>query len=201
MKWSDPDFRWSIDVSTVPAIEPVTPEDLRAHCRIDGNDEESTLQSYIKAARLMVEEDTQRALITQTLQLKMDSFPSDVIELRRCPVLAVSSIAYTDTDAASQTLAASNYVVDIGSKPGRVTLAYGESWPLTYSQANAVTVTFTAGYGTTPTSVDERARQAIRLLAGHWAINREAVIVGTISKEIELSYWSVIEKLRWHGYR
>lgn len=201
MKWSDPCFRWSLAVSSQPSIEPVSADDLRLHSRIETNDEDSVLRGYIKAAREMVEADSQRALITQTLTLKMDRFPSDAIELRRCPVQSVSSITYIDTAGDSQTWSSANYVVNTHSEPGRITLAYGQTWPSTYSQENAVTATFIAGYGATELTVKEQARQAIRLLAGHWANNRETVMPGMSTKEIEYSYAALIDRLRWSGYR
>jgi hypothetical protein len=40
-------------------------------------------------------------------------------------------------------------VVDINEEPGRVYLAYGESWPSTQDIRNAVTIRFVAGYAIT----------------------------------------------------
>lgn len=185
-------------LTTAPTVEPVTVDQLRMHSRISFADEDSVLAAYIKAAREMVETDLMRALCTQTWTLKLDQFPCDLIELRRCPAVSVTSITYTDTAGASQTLAADQYVVDTNSEPGRITPAYGASWPSTYAQANVVTVVFTAGYGG-QADVPERAKQAIRMLAAHWAINREAI--GSVGDNVPLGYDSLIDRLRWGGYR
>lgn len=185
-------------LSVAPTAEPVSVDELRTHCRIDDNFEDSSLASYMTAAREMVEHESQRALCTQTWTLTLCEFPTDVIELRRAPVSSVSSIAYYDASNAIQTLSASYYVVDTSTEPARIVLAHGYNWPETYDRPNAVTITFVAGYGGAA-AVPGMAKQAIRLLAGHWAINRESV--GTVGDEIALSYGSLVDRLRWGGYR
>lgn len=193
------DMRYSAPVVTVqPTWEPVDVDSLRTHSRIDFPDEDDVLRDYLRAARRQVEVDTQRALCTQTLAIKMDGFPCDQIEMRVCPVQSVTSVVYLDGTGASQTLSSSVYVVDIYSEPATITLAYGQVWPMTYDQTNAVTVTFVAGYGSAA-QVEPMACQAIRMLAGHWAQNREAV--GASMSETPLGYSELIERLRWAGYR
>lgn len=44
------------------------------------------------------------------------------------------------------------------------------------------------------------ALHAIRLLVGSWINNREAVLTGTISKEIEFAYTALTEQLMWSRY-
>lgn len=179
--------------------EPVSVEGFKAHARIDYSEEDSLLAGYLKAARDMVERDSQRAMFTQTWTLKLDAFPCDQIELRVCPVQAVTSITYTDTSGASQTWGTSNYVVDVQSEPATITLASGAVWPTTLDQANVVTVTFTAGYAT-PTAVPPLACQLIRLLAGHWYRNRESVGPGSMGS-VPQTYDDGIQRLMWSGYR
>jgi uncharacterized phiE125 gp8 family phage protein len=190
---------WRLTRTVAPAIEPVSVPEARAHCSYDDTDQDDLIASLITTAREMVETDTQRALITQTWTLKLDGFPCDYIEGRLCPLGSVTGIAYTDSAGDAQTLATSVYLVS-NSEPWRITLKYGQSWPTTLAQADVVTVTFTAGYGGAA-DVPERAKQAIKLLVGHWFQNREAVIVGTITKDIELAYDSLIQRLMWSGYR
>jgi hypothetical protein len=48
--------------------------------------------------------------------------------------------------------------------------------------------------------VPDDAKQAMLLLASHWVENREAVLTGTISKEIELSYTALTDRLKWGNY-
>lgn len=191
------DTDWRLTRTAAPATEPVSVEELKQHLNYTDSDQDQLISSYITTAREMVETDTERALITQTWTLKIDGFPSDGIEGRLCPLGSVLSITYTDSAGDSQTLATSVYLVS-GSEPWRVSLKSGQVWPTTYDQKDVVTVTFTAGYGGAA-DVPERAKQAIRLLVGHWFQNREAV--GQVGDEIVLAYNSLIDRLRWSGYR
>jgi len=183
---------------TEPVIAVLTVEELKEHLRIDIADEDALIKGYIAAATKMVEEDAEVALMSQTWALYLDEFP-DVIELQRLPVSGVTSIAYLDSSGVSQTQSASTYRVDAAGSPGRVTKAYGQAWPTTYPVSNAITVTFTAG-ASTRDAVPEIAKQAIRLLVGHWYRSREAVVsTGAQPIEVPLAYGACINRLRWSG--
>ncbi len=99
-------------------------------------------------------------------------------------------ISYVDGNGATQTLSSALYQVDARSEPGRIVPAYGQSWPSTREQLNAVTITYRAGY-TDADAVPKRIKQAIGLLAAHWYENREAV--GTVGPEIEFSVCSLLQ--------
>ncbi len=200
MRWRD--LQLGADMSLRRTIAPtqviMDAAELRAHSRIDITDEDDLLDSYIAAATEMLETDIQRALLTQTWRLSLDRFPSDVIELRVCPVIAVSSVTYLDGAGDTQTLATSVYTADTANEPGRITLKYGQTWPTTYLQANAVTVTFTAGYSSV-LAVPELAKQAVRMLVGHWFNNRETVQDKGMTTPY--GYGAIVDRLRWAGYR
>lgn len=160
-------------VTTAPALEPITDSEAKAHCRIEESAEDTLVSVWVKAARMEAEELLGRSLITQTRKQYLDWFPC-AIELLYGPVLTVTSIAYVDTAGDSQALAGSVYQLSTTSEPACIVEAYGQSWPVTRDQLDAVTVTYTAGYGATAASVPEPIRQAIRILVGHHAENREA---------------------------
>lgn len=185
-----------ITVSVAPASEPVTTAELKTHLRVDGSDEDTDIELLGVAARELVETDTERALMPQTLILRLDAFP-DYIELRRCPLRTVTSIQYYDSAGTLTTLAADQYRTDLSSEPGRIAPAWGVAWPTTRPMSNAVIVTFTAGYDD-ESEVPAAAKHAIKLLVGHWYRNREAI--GSVGQEIELSYGALIQRLRWGGY-
>lgn len=85
--------------------------------------------------------------------------------LPKPPLVTVDSLKYIDTDGVQQTLAADQYIVDSTSEPGRVTPAYGLTWPATRDQINAVELTFTCGYGT-DASVPEGIKRWMLLRIG-----------------------------------
>ncbi|KKK75959.1 hypothetical protein LCGC14_2868480, partial [marine sediment metagenome] len=73
-----------------------------------------------------------------------------------------------------QTLDASVYDVDTTSTPGRITLAYNQSWPSIRGEHHAVEIIFVTGYGDAATDVPDRIIAAIKLMAAHLYENREA---------------------------
>ena len=173
-------YRWSLS-KTDPAQEPVGLEEMKAWSREDSADNDATLAGNIIAARRWVEIFTQRALITQTLVFKIDSFPgpiTTVIELPGGNTQSVTSIAYLDTDGDSQTWASANYIADLVSQPGLVGLAYGADWPSIRAWSLPITITYSAGYGDDPGDVPEELRTAIKIIAAELYENREDSIVG-----------------------
>jgi len=164
-------------VTTKPTKEPVTLREAQEHFRYDSDAANPTISSMVRAARVRIEKLEWRAHITQTITLELDAFPSDpdVIYLPRPPLQSITSIQHVDADGDTQTLAAANYDVDTTSEPGRVKPSYGNVWPTTRAQMNAVTIVYAAGYGDDPADVPEDTREAIMMLAKHMWDNREAV--------------------------
>lgn len=162
----------AINQTSAPAAEPLSTAEAKSHLKITHSDDDTLIDSYVKAARLWAENYMHRQLITATWALTLDEFP-DVIELPYPPLASVTSIVYTDSDGDPQTLSSSVYTVDTVSAPGRVYLAYGQSWPSVRSIRHAVTVTYTAGYGASGSSVPENIRAALRILVAHYYEARE----------------------------
>lgn len=160
--------------------------------RGDVEDDDAFLTNVvIPAATQRAEHETHRQLVEATYDLKLDAFPC-VIEVPRPPLIAVTSVSYVDTDGVTQVLATSEYQISAPSGPrcrrARIRPAYGKSWPSTRAQMDAVTVRFTAGYGTNGVDVPALLRQGILLDIGSLYEHRESVIVGQ-SGAIELP-WS-----------
>ena len=171
-----------IKQTTLPATEPIDRTTAKAHIRVDITDDDTLIDALIIAARDLVERAIERQLITATWVYKMDSFPGSAgtIRLPYPPLIAVSTITYVDEAGVTQTLDSSTYTVDNYSEPGRIVPAFDVSWPPTRRQINAVTVTFTAGYGAA-TAVPQPIKQAMLMLIGNWYESREAIAVGRIN--------------------
>jgi len=176
-------------LSSGPSVEPVSLSEAKTHLKIDDNDENSYVQNLIKAARQFCESKTRSAFINQTWLLKLhDRFPANqelIVPLP--PLSSVSSITYVDGNGDTKTLDTSSYDVDTDSRPGVIVPSFGNSFPTTRQLRNAVTVTFVAGFGTAGSDVPQPIRQTILLLVSNWYENREAVLVGTISKPMDFA--------------
>lgn len=164
-----------------PTVEPVTVAELKAHARITNDEEDVKLAGYITAAREHIEGLTGRALATQSRETSLDWFPCfSVIRFGRAPLISVESVKYLDGDGVEQTLAASEYVVDVRSEPGELQLALNASWPKTANLRNCVRISYTCGYASTPAVL----KQAVLFLAAHWYEQGLPVNVGNIVNQI-----------------
>ena len=155
----------SLKRTSAPAVEPVTLSEAKAHCRVDATADDALIQSYITTAREWVEDYIDRALVTQQLVMKLDTFPGE-IELPRPPMIASGTatavtITYVTGEAGgTATLSASEYRVDRDSTPGVIRTLYAGSWPSHLLDQNSVTVSWWAGYGDAA-SVPQRVKSAL----------------------------------------
>lgn len=184
----------ALKLVTPPTIEPVTLDEAKLHLKVDGADDDNSILGLITAAREYCEGFQNRAYITQTWQLWLDSWPNgSVIPIPRPPLQSVASVLYYGADGAEYTMAAAEYFVDDKSEPGRLALNYYKTWPaVTLWPANGVCVEFTAGYGDGAEAVPQKVKQAMLLLIGQWYENREAAIAGIVSGEIEFAVRSLL---------
>ena len=189
--------------TTEPTSEPITTAEAKTHCRVDHTADDTYIDTLIATARRWCEDYRNTTAFTTTWTLKLDCFPSrdsyygsldtGRIDLPRPPVASVTSVAYIDDNGDSQTVSASDYTLDnSGTLRASIYPAYGVTWPSTRAQRGAVTVVYVAGAATTG-AIPATFKQAVKLLVGHWYENREGVLTGTISKEIEFSVKALLD--------
>ncbi len=178
-----------------PTVEPVTLVEAKRHLRVVHDSEDSLISLYIQAAREHVEDFTRRSLLPTRWEWVRDRF-DDVIELPRPPLLSVETVSYTDSLGDTVVLDPARYRLVVGSDPGRIHPAYGTRWPLVRTGSGDVVTRYTAGYAT-PALVPARAKQAMLFLVGHWFVNRESVITGTISTQLPQTVEALLWPLRY----
>lgn len=180
---------------TAPAAEPVTRANVKIKLGIAATDTSSDTQIdwMIPSARRVVEQKTNRALITQTWSLYLDKFP-DIIYLPLGNVQSVTYIKYIDTTGSVITLASANYQIDIINVPARLAPSYDiGSWPTTRdSTFNSVEIQFIAGYGLAASIPDDIIEAMYRII-GHWLNNQTALEHGTSITRIPFA----IEQMLW----
>lgn len=189
---------------TTPTDYPVTLVEAKAQLNVSHSDDDTYITSLIKMAWDYVERVTGRSLITRSWRFVTDFpdgyGPSAAIALPVSPVVAVTTVAYYDTDGDAQTTTA--FLAQDGDE-AYIWPSAGAAWPETDpNRLTPVTVTFTAGYDGTadsPVSLDEipdSITQAMLLHIAHMYENREAVNVGTSSSvkpvTIPLGYEALI---------
>lgn len=133
------------DNTTTTYTDNIADSSLGAEAPSTNSTGDPILNILIAAARQHAETLLKRYIITQTIDLYLDCF--DAWEIKLPPLQSVTAITYVDTDGVTQTLSSDDYLVDAVSVPARITPAYGEVWPTTRAQNNAVKIRFIAGYG------------------------------------------------------
>ena len=158
-------------------------------------DDDTWVANAVSAARSLLERSVPGGLAIrlQTKQLVLNKFPSSdngEIELPFPPLNSSATeitITYYDGNNSSTTLASSNFrLVDPGNGyRAKIYPAIDKTWPVTKSRQDAVSIEFNCG-STNSSNVPPTIKHAMNLLVTHWYENRSALVIGTITKEIEL---------------
>lgn len=164
-------------VTTAPTTEPITLAEAKLHLRVDGTDEDALITALIQAAREYCENYCNRAILTQTVTLKMQSFPSSTegiggIDLRFGKVQSITEIKYFDTDNVEQTINAADYSLLNMFESYIVAPVYNTCFPTTRGDFANITVTYLAGWATVA-EVPQVIKLAMLLFIGSSYENRE----------------------------
>lgn len=137
-----------LTVTSQPADEPLTVDQAKRHLRVLHSDLDGEIETLITVARDYAERFAARTLRTSvTRVLKLADWWCDEIKLPFPPLLGVTSVAYYDESEVSQTLASSNYEVELSTDGGgRLVWAWDATIPSIFTREDAITVTFTTGY-------------------------------------------------------
>jgi len=189
---------------TVVVIEPpselvVSVEEAKAHLRVDFDDDDDLIEGYLQAAIGNFDGPggwLGRALILQTLELRLDRFPFYGVVLPYAPVVDLQAVLYDDDDGVEQTLDPAVTRIVGGDHHSRLVRAYGQSWPSTRCQEEAVRIQYRAGYGESGADVPAPIRQAILLYVGHFYANREQVVIGGQPASLPLGVEALLAPFR-----
>lgn len=190
-----------------PAVEPVSLATAKQHLRVVIDDDDLLIGALITAARQRVETLLRQSLISQQWLYMCDNFPwgggyynreirrqgpsmvwlptnTGILDIPRPPLISVQSIQYYNSNGSLDLIPSTIYNCSLGI-PARIQPVFGSVWPVCQPRVDAVQVTYTAGYGSTASSVPLAICQAILLMVGHWYENREEVVIGTISTKVQ----------------
>lgn len=137
---------------TPPAAMAFLLADARNAVRADGTALDSQITIAVQGIIQEAEGLTGHCLITQTWQVKVDSFDPDGVKIPH-PAQTVGAISYRDADGNEQTLSASNARVMVGRYESRLMPVGSFEWPDTDGTPDAVRFTVTAGFGDTDSTV------------------------------------------------
>lgn len=174
-------------LSSPPEVEPLSPQDVKDHSRIQMDADDALIQIWIKAARIIAQKLSGEIFITQTWQLTYPYFPhGSSLPLPLKPIQSIESVIYIDTAGADQefgTMGGSpeawqEFSLLRDEENPRIVLKPNQIWPVVFDYVeNAITVSVVAGYGDSPDDVPGHFRASMLLLCGHFYENRENVVV------------------------
>ena len=202
----------SLAVSTASGVNdrPVSVSEAKEHLRIvDFTGDDDYIGGLIDAATTWCEDFCDRTFADKTYTVAFDDFPALRTELPRPPVRlnataasATVTISYVDTGGATQTLTwaqsgTQQFRLDRDHVPALVYPLYLEVWPSVRLDDKSVQITYLAGYGGAA-NVPTPAKHAIKMLVGHWYLNREAV--GNAGQNVPMGVAALLEPLKWKQY-
>jgi len=180
-----------------PSIEPISLDEAKLHCRVDGDAEDMLISSLILAARLHIERCLDLALISQSWSLYLDRWPGAAfVELPLAPLITVDAVRLYSPTGTYVTLDPNLFIVDTASRRPRLARQDGQSWPLPGRSVNGIEIAFTAGYGEAADDVPMPVRQALKMLVAHWYEAREPVLLGETADPVPTSVASLIAPYR-----
>lgn len=181
----------ALTLITGPGSEPVTLAEMKEYLYLVDGDQDSTINDCIGAAREQLEAFLDRSILSQTWELALDEFPEHCrrtpdaeILLPRPTISSITSVKYYDDDGTLQTWGASNYRLDAAAEPGRLTTAYGVSWPSTRAMTAAIQVRYVAASWASAALVPRGIKMWIKARAAHHFAQRGQVVTGTIVADL-----------------
>lgn len=174
----------------------ISVDDVKQHIGVTHDLDDGIINTYLLAALKICEEVTDRVANETDYAVYYDAWPScRYLPIPRAPVIT-ALVEYKDTNGEWQTF--SDYSEDFISPTPRLYIPSSVTLPdLEEDEVNVIRIDFTAGYqgGEYSTSLPDNYRQAVYLLTSHYYQNREAVLVGTNSKEIEFAVNALLGSL------
>jgi len=164
-------LNYGLTLVTPPAEEPLSTAELKLWLRVTHSEDDALIDALGEGSRDYAEAYTRRQFVTATYDHKQDKWEK-AIHLPKPPLSSVTSITYLDTDGTEQILASAAYRVNVEGIVGRITPAYGYTWPAVYPVTYPITIRFLAGYGLA-VAVPEGIKTAIKMLVADLNEHRE----------------------------
>ena len=173
-----------------------TVDRVRHNSRISDKYDDQWIVDALASATDYCERALECCVARSNWRLTLDHFPAsnEPIAIPLWPIHQITAIAYTNVNGANTSFNVIDIVQPVGLGRYLLQPKFGINWPEAQSP-NGVRIEFSAGFEDLA-AVPSTIQRAALMLISHWYENREAVLIGTISKEIELGFSSMVEMVR-----
>lgn len=152
-------------VRTPATTLPVTLAEFKEFARLDGDYEDTYLALLLEAVSDAAALYLNRSLITRTMVLSIDSWPTDRtwIELPEGPVISVTAVRILDEDGSVvETYSSDNYYLRLEGRKNYLHLRLTASTLMNSDREyGGIEIEYLAGYGTSPSNVPAGIRHGI----------------------------------------
>lgn len=182
-------------VTSAPAEEPISLAEAKNWLKAVGTADDTIISMLISAERGVLEDKLNQKLVTQTIEEKQDKFPlgNEPIYLAANPVQSITSIVYKDAASSTAVLSTDVYELDNTSERARIYLKEGQTWPVTISEKERVSITYVAGYGAA-SAVPDKLKKILYHMIGYAYENRMNPVE---QKRTYLDRLIGLEKVSW----
>jgi len=153
---------------TAPEVQPVTLDEVKEHLRIGiaEVDQDDYLQDLLYSAVDQIEKKTNRKLITQTVDVLVESWRETWQVLPYGQIQSISYIECIDVDGNTQVIPQDCYVLSFsGTDSARIVFNDKLNLPIILI-GSQITIRLICGYGEAGSNVPASIRAAIKLLVG-----------------------------------
>lgn len=156
---------------------PISIVEVKGHLKYDEiSQDDAQVEAFIMAATRSVEKTYGMAILTQTIKEYWSAFPCDEkkpMVLRIQPVSAVTAIEYMDENGTMQTWDSEEWTYGSYDLSTFIVPKLNFTWPTAAAMPNAITITYTAGFGSQPASVPSDIIQALKWIVADMDLRRE----------------------------
>lgn len=173
-----------------------TVDRVRHNSRISDKYDDQWIVDALASATDYCERALECCVARSNWRLTLDHFPASngPIAIPLWPIHQITAIAYTNVNGANTSFNVIDIVQPVGLGRYLLQPKFGINWPEAQSP-NGVRIEFSAGFEDLA-AVPSTIQRAALMLISHWYENREAVLIGQTSKEIELGFISMVEMVR-----
>ncbi len=189
-----------VQLVTAATAYPVTLGEAKAQAIVTIDDDDQTVLRKLKAATRYCERLIGVQIMSATYDVPIRGWWNGLLRMPRQPLQSATWLKYYDPGGTLTELDSSKYIVTTPqATPGYIERAPTETWPNTDGRFYPIIARIVAGFASAAV-VPETVKEAVLMTVAHFYENREAVLTGTIAKELDIGVKALLQAEFARGY-